>query len=325
MIAHQVLKSTYGIELADFSSLFLENSTTVIVMNESEKQQFRMVLKNGALNIKQKQGQVNLRDLYHDFLNLSWPKFTAVFAILFFLINAVFGFVYSLIPFEQFEGLKHETGVDRYLESFFFSVQTLGTIGYGHVSPVGFIANSVVTLECYTGIFVVALMTGLIFARFARPHVKVVFSDSAVIRKFNDLPCLMFRVANERQNHITDARIRVFLVMDDPSTGYRDFTELKLERDYSPLFALSWTIAHDIDSDSPLSGLDRDQLIRFSAELIVTFSGTDTTLSHEMFAKTSYTPDEIRLDHDFVDVIKRHPDHSVSLAMEYFHQTRPLP
>jgi inward rectifier potassium channel len=293
-------------------------------MNEPENQQFRMVLKNGSLNIKQKRGQVNFRDLYHDFLNLSWPKFTAVFAVFFFVTNALFGFVYFLIPPEQFEGLKHETGLDRYLDSFFFSVQTLGTIGYGHVSPVGFIANSVVTLECYTSIFVVALMTGLIFARFARPHVKVVFSDLAVIRKFNGVPCLMFRVANERQNHITDARIRVFLVMDDPKTGYRDFTELRLERDYSPLFALSWTIAHDIGSESPLFGLNRDELIGFSAELIVTFSGTDTTLSHEMFAKTSYTPDEILIDHDFVDVIQRHSDHSVSLAMENFHRTHPL-
>ena len=324
MIPHQELKSTRTIDDIEFSSPFLENSTTVIVMSEHEKPQFRMVLKDGSLNIKQKRGQVNLRDLYHDFLSLSWPKFTAVFAILFFFTNALFGFVYFLIPVEQFEGLRHETGLDRYLDSFFFSVQTLGTIGYGHVSPVGFMANSVVTLECYTGLFVVALMTGLIFARFARPHVKVVFSDSAVIRNFGGVPCLMFRVANERQNHITDARVRVFLVMDDPNTGYRDFTELKLERDYSPLFALSWTIAHDIEPGSPLYGLNREKLVQVSAELIVTFSGTDTTLSHEMFAKTSYTPDEIRVDHDFVDVIKRHSDHSVSLVMEHFHETRPI-
>jgi inward rectifier potassium channel len=289
-------------------------------MSEPTQAQFRIIQKDGSLNIKSPSKRVNYRDLYHDLLRLSWPKFALWFATMFFLINAFFGLVYFFIPNTDFEGLRNPEGFQRYLEGFFFSVQTLGTIGYGRVSPVGLLSNAVVTIECYTGLFVVAVMTGLIFARFAKPHVKVVFSRFAVIKKFDEIPCLMFRIANERQNHITDARVRVYLVMDDAKTGYRDFQELKLEREYSPIFALSWTIAHDIDQSSPLFGLSPEYLKSHSAEIIVSFSGIDTTLSQSMHAKSSYLTDEILPDHDFVDVIERQKDQSVILRMDRFHE-----
>ena len=291
---------------------------------EKTQKQFRMIQKDGSLNIGVNSKHVNYSDLYHDLLRLSWPKFATWFGLMFFFINALFGFVYFFLPNSEFEGFQHTEGFLRYLDGFFFSVQTLGTIGYGRVAPVGILANVVVTIECYTGLFVIAVMTGLIFARFAKPHSKVIFSNKAVIKKFDGIPCLMFRVANERQNNITDARVRVFLVIQDLKNGYREFMDLKLERDYSPIFALSWTIAHDIDESSPLFGLSMEDLKRRSAEVMVTFSGTDTTLSQVMHAKSSYIADEILVDHDFVDVIKRHPDTSVSLMLEHFHEVKAL-
>ncbi len=290
----------------------------------SEMKPFRMVRKDGSLSIRAPKNGVSYRDLYHDLLRQSWPRFALTFATLFFLINALFGLLYFIMPAAQFEGMRNTEGFYRYLDCFFFSVQTLGTIGYGHVSPVGVMANLAVTLECYTGLFVVAVITGLIFARFAKPNVKVVFSRVAVIRKFDGIPCLMFRVANERQSYITDARVRLHLVMQNPNTGYRDFLELKLERDSSPVFALSWTIAHDIDHESPLFGLSTEELKSRSAEIIATFSGTDTMLSQVLHSKSSYITDEILMDHDFVDVIERHPDQTVSLMLDRFHEVRPI-
>ena len=292
--------------------------------NKATPTQFRMIQKDGSLNIGKVSRKINFRDLYHDLLKLSWPGFACWFATTFFVINSIFGLVYFMLPNAEFEGFQHTDGFMRYLDSFFFSVQTLGTIGYGKAAPVGVLANIVVTFECYTGLFVIALMTGLIFTRFSKPQSKVIFSRNAVIRKFDGIPCLMFRIANERQNNITDARVRVYLVMQDLKTGFREFYDLKLERDYSPIFALSWTIAHDIDSTSPLFGLSDEDLKRRTAEIMVTFSGTDTTLSQEMYAKSSYLTDEILKEHDFVDVIKRNPDTSVSLMLEHFHSVKSL-
>jgi len=286
--------------------------------------QFRMIQKDGSLNIGNSSKGLDFNDLYHDLLKLSWPKFAGWFGVMFFLINALFGVVYFFLSNSEFEGFQHTEGFAKYLDSFFFSVQTLGTIGYGRVSPVGVIANVVVTLECYTGLFVIAVMTGLIFARFAKPHSKVIFSKNAVIRNFDEVPCLMFRIANERQNNVTDARVRVFVVMQDLNLGFREFYELKLERDYSPVFALSWTIAHDITSTSPLFGLSLGDLKKRHAEIMVTFSGTDTTLSQVMHSKSSYIADEILMNHDFVDVIKRNADTSAFLMLEYFHEVRAL-
>ncbi len=293
-------------------------------MSTTQSSQYRIINRDGSLNTRRSQrpGKLDFRDLYHGLLGLSWPAFAAWFALIFFLANAVFWLLYFWIPAEQFSGLRHLEGFERFLDLFFFSVQTLGTIGYGGISPVGVLANTVVTIECYTGLFIVAVMTGLIFSRFARPHSKVSFTRNAVIRKFGEVPCLMFRIANERLNHITDARVGLHLVIDDPATGYRDFVLLKLEREHSPIFALSWTVAHDIDASSPLFGLSLDEIRKRSGEIIVSFSGVDTTLSQTVYAKTSYIADDILLDHDFEDVIERTQQGFVLLHLERFDRVR---
>ncbi len=291
--------------------------------NPAHLKQYRTVNKDGSLNINNCKG-LAISDLYHDLLRATWPTFLVLFTFVFFALNCLFGLIYSLIPAEQFEGFRSSEGFMHYLECFFFSVQTFGTIGYGRISPIGVPANFVVTFESYISLFVAAVLTGLIFARFARPHAKVIFSHSAVIRKFDGVPCLMFRMANERQNHITDARVAVSFAFDDPVTRFRSFSELKLERDLSPLFALSWTIAHDIDETSPLHKLPFSEWEKHNAELIVTFSGLDTVLSQTVHAKTSYIWEEILCDHDFNDVIQRGEDGKVTLLLERFNDVHIL-
>ena len=284
---------------------------------------YRTINKDGSLNVVTRRG-ISIKDLYHDLLKSSWTVFALVFVGVFFLLNGIFGFFYSFLPLSQFEGFRYEGGWMHWLESFFFSVQTFGTVGYGKISPIGMIANAVVTFECCTSLFVVALMTGLIFARFAKPNGKVLASYYAVIRNYDGIPSLMFRLANERQNYVTDARVNVSLAMDDLATGYRTFTDLVLERNSSPIFSLSWTIAHDIDSMSPLYGLSQEEMCKRNAELVVTFRGSDTTLSQNVYAKFSYISEEIKVDHDFVDVIRRGKDGKIELMLENFHKTRLL-
>ncbi len=217
-----------------------------------------------------------------------------------------------------------EIHYSHFWECFFFSVQTFGTIGYGRISPIGFVSNWVTTLESMLSIFLVALATGLVFARFSKPLAKILFSNQAVIRSFDDGLWLMFRIANERQNHITDARVGVIFVYDEPQTGYRTFKDLELEMSVNPIFALSWVIAHHINEKSPLYGLSLEDLKARGAELIVTFNGTDTTLSQTVYSKFSYVSQDILMNHDFVDVIKRNENGSLVLMLEKFHDVKEL-
>ena len=277
--------------------------------------QYRTIRKDGNLNITLKKG-IHISDLYHDLLKMSWWGFASMFTAVFFLTNAFFGLIYFFLPVDGFEGFQYQDGFQHYLESFFFSVQTFGTIGYGKIAPIGVAANLVVTFESYSSLFVVAVLTGLVFARFAKPHSKVLFSHHAVVREYDGVPCFMFRMANARQNYITDARVRVSLAIDDPKTKFRNFYDLKLERDSSPIFALSWSICHDIDIESPLHGLTADIWRARNAEIIVSFSGVDTTLSQLMHAKSSYIGDEVLYNHDFVDVLRRDKAGKVELIVE---------
>ncbi len=291
-------------------------------MNEN-KTNYRAIRRDGTLNVTPPRG-VSLKDLYHDLLRVSWAAFALLFVGFYALVNALFGWIYFLLPQDQFDGFIHLDGLQRFLESFFFSVQTFGTIGYGKVSPIGVAANFVVTAESCVGIFIVALMTGLIFARFAKPNSKIIFSDKAMIRSYDGVPCLMFRIANERQNHITEARVRVSLLIDDPVHHFRSFKELTLEHETSPIFSLSWTICHDITETSPFYGLTREQLIARNAEWVVTFSGTDTTLSQKLYAKYSYVTEEVYPDHDFVDVMLRRPDGTLEIMLDQFNEIVPI-
>lgn len=284
-------------------------------------EKYRLINKDGSLNIANAKRGIQVFDLYHDLLRLNWLSFSLLWLGTFFTINAFFGLIYFLLPHQQFDGFKYESGIHHYLECFFFSVQTFGTIGYGKVSPVEFYANLFMTFECYTSLFVVAVMTGLIFARFSKPNAKIIFSNQAVIKDFDGIPCLMFRIANSRQNTITDATVRVTVIMDDPKTGFREFYDLKLERDFSPIFALSWTIGHDIDESSALFGLSTDELENRNMEMIVTIRGEDTMLSQTLYAKHSYLPKEILKQHNFESVIKRNSEGKLELNLAPFHQT----
>ncbi len=286
------------------------------------EKQYRTILKDGSLNIRKAKRGFSFNDSYHDLLKASWPQFILLFTAVFFVLNCTFGFIYFLIPAEEFSGFRYD-GFRHYLEAFFFSVQTFGTIGYGGVSPLGVIANGVVTLECYTSLFVAAVLTGIIFSRFSRPSAKVMFSQNAVIRSFDGIPCFMFRVANTRLNYISDARVNVSLAIDDLETNFRMFYPMKLERDASPIFALSWTIAHDIVEGSPLYGLKKEDWEKKSAEIVVTLTGVDTTLSHPVYSKCSYVLDEILYDHDFVDVLRRE-DGEVIFMAEKFDLVKPV-
>lgn len=264
-----------------------------------------------------------LGDMYVYLLAVSEKRFIATIIAYYFLINLFFATCYYLIS-DQIQNARPNS----FLDMFFFSVQTLATIGYGRMSPVGIMANILVTFEAFFGFGFVAVTTGLIFARFSRPTANLLFSDVAVITSHDGVPHLMLRVANQRGNSIVNANATlVMLKMDSSAEGIkmRRFHDLKLVRDKSPLLQLTWTIMHAIDENSPLYGLSHEALLTGEVEIIVTITGLDETLSQTVHARYSYLPDEILYNVVFEDIIKRSVDSNrVEINYHLFHSTKPL-
>jgi inward rectifier potassium channel len=258
-------------------------------------------------------------DLYHRTLTISWPKFLILNLAFYILANIAFATLYLLQA-----GAINNARPGAFADAFFFSVETIATIGYGVMSPATLYANLVMTVESATGLLFVAMTTGLVFARFSRPTARVIFSNVAVVGPHNGKPTLTVRLANQRRNQMLAAEVAVTLVRDEVSAEgilLRRFYDLKLVRDRSPVFALTFTVMHEIDADSPLRGATADRLAEFNAELIVTTSGIDETLVQPVHARASYLPHEIKWNHRFVDIFGWTEDGRRAIDYSRFHDT----
>jgi inward rectifier potassium channel len=261
-------------------------------------------------------------DFYHGVLTASWPGFVAQLALLFLTINLVFATLYVID-----RGGIANARPGSFADSFFFSVQTLGTLGYGVMAPRTLYANLLVTVESFTGILIIALFTGIIFARFSRPFARLVFSKVAVVTQFEGVPTLMFRAANQRGNSILDAAVNVSLASNyvtREGVQMRRFQELKLIRSNNPLFALSWTVMHPIDEASPLFGIGLAEMIEHDMEIVVMLNGMDETIADRIYARHAYMAEEIHWHRRFVDVVSVTPGGQRMVDLVRFHDTQEL-
>jgi inward rectifier potassium channel len=231
----------------------------------------------------------------------SWWRFFGLIALAYVTVNALFGLAYAAVP-----GCLENARPGDFADGFFFSVQTMGTIGYGKVAPVTTYSNVLVAVESLCGIFGMALVTGLTFAKFARPRARVLFSRVAVVSSRDGVPSLMLRMANERASQIVDANVFMVLSINDVTAEgerVRRFHTLELARDRVATFALSWTAIHPITEASPLFRLSSDELERRGAELIVTMTGIDETFVQTVHARASYSARAILFGRRFADII----------------------
>jgi inward rectifier potassium channel len=241
------------------------------------------------------------QDLYHRALVVSWPTFFISLAMLFVMLNTTFAALYMLgrAPIAN----QFPAGFGG---AFFFSVETLATVGYGDMHPQTVYAHWIATLEIFVGMSSIALATGLIFARFSRPHAKIMFARYAVIRPIDGRMTLMVRSANARQNVIAEARARLRIMRLETSIeGYtlRKLYDLALVRDQHPVFKLGWTLMHIIDEASPLFGENAESLKGRDVSLLVTLEGIDESTSQTMQARHTWSCDQIFWQHRFVDIM----------------------
>lgn len=257
------------------------------------------------------------RDPYHLLLTIPWPGFLLILAGGYVVINILFAFAFLLGG----DCIANATP-GSFWDAYFFSVQTLGAIGYGTMHPTTSYANVVVTVEAFTSILSVALITGLAFARFSRPSVRVLFSRVAVITPYNGVPTLMFRTANQRRNQILEAEINLYFLQDEISVegdSMRHLYTLNLLRSRTPSFALTLTVMHPIDEESPLFGATPESLERTKASLIVSLTGIDDTVAQALHARHTYGATDIVWNHKFIDLFHQTPNGHRYIDYTHFH------
>ena len=263
----------------------------------------------------------NWQEPYHLMLTLPWLGFIAIVSLLYLALNVGFAWLYLL------GGDCIVNGNGSFADAFFFSVQTFAGIGYGVLSPKTSYANYIVVIEAITGLLAIALLTGLSFARFARPTAKVMFSKFAVVMPQNNLPTLMLRAANQRRNQILEAQVTLSLSRDEVTTDghhIRRFYQLQILRSHNPAFSIPWTLMHPIDEQSPLYGFSAESLAESQSQIIVSLSGIDETVYQNVHARHTYGANSIILNHQLVDIIHVVDERNRYVDLASFHHVLPL-
>lgn len=261
-------------------------------------------------------------DLYHSLITWSWTRLFATMGVAYVTIITAFALVYLALG----DGAIEHARLESFEDAFFFSFQTMATIGYGHLVPKSTAANLISVLQVMIGLAGTAVSTGLVFAKFARPTARVLFSRVAVVARFDGQPALLFRVANERANQIVEAQLNVALLLDERTVEgerVRRAYDLVLRRERSLLFSLTWLAVHPIGPGSPLHGMTPERLAQATATLVVSLTGLDEHLGQTVHARHAYRAEEILFGHRFVDVIDMLPDGSRLIDYRRFHDVEP--
>ena len=278
------------------------------------------IVKLGGREIIAEGLQLNFwADISHRCMTASWPAFIAGAAAIFLAFNAAFAVLYW-IGDQPISNVPDGT----YIDYFYFSIETLSTAGYGDMHPQSHYGHFVATIELFTGIFSMSLMTGLIFARFSRPSARLLFASTPVISNHDGQPTLMIRLANERHNIIGNATARLWLLRNEAileGGTYRRFLELPLVRSEHPALALSWTLYHVLDETSPLCGTTAVALEACKAALVVVVSGYDIVAAQTVHARETYEYPDIRFGHRYVDILDTSDDGRLRIDYGRFHDT----
>jgi inward rectifier potassium channel len=262
------------------------------------------------------------RDIYHEAVTISWPRFLLLSVASYLIANLIFACFYLFQT-----GAIGQARPGSFADAFFFSIQTMATIGYGKLTPDTIYANLLVTLQTVFAMLLLAVTTGLIFARFSRPTARIMYTRNIVIGPHNGTPTLSFRMANERNNQILQAEITVAMLRTETlleGGTIRRLYDLKLMRSRSPIFALSFQAMHPIDVSSPLYGASLETMEADGVEFIVIATGIDATTSQTVHTHHSYSLDDLLWDHRFADIFGYTDTGRAALDFRKFHHTIPL-
>ena len=257
----------------------------------------RPINRDGTPNVKRKGlSPFSTSNNYHNLITMGWGKFWLIVLTGYLIANLIFASIYVALGTESLYGTGGNTFFEHFMDAFFFSAQTISTVGYGHISPRGMMANSVAALESMIGLLAFALATGLLYGRFSRPSAKIKFSKHLLVSPYlEDSKGIMFRMANLRRNNLIDLEMEVIFSYNEDVDGkkIRRFLPLELERRRVSILTLSWTIVHPLDENSPLKDLTADQLAESDGGFAVLLKAFDDTFSQTIHTRTYYQYDEL--------------------------------
>lgn len=256
----------------------------------------RLVTPDGHFNVRKLHQSFEARaNIYHRLIRMHWLKFGVLIFIFYFFVNLIFGSIYYSIGIENLEGISSVDELSDFWEAFFFSSQTLTTVGYGKISPVGYLTSFVSAMEALTGLMSFAIMTGLLYGRFSRPNPKLLYSSKAIIGPYLDINGFMFRIANEKNNQLMNVKVSLIFSRNETSKGevIRKYYTLETERNQVLFLPTVWTVVHPITDKSVLYNQTAESLTKCDGEFIISVEAINDTMTDPVHSRKSYLYNEL--------------------------------
>ncbi|MEY4110715.1 MAG: hypothetical protein RLZZ46_1070 [Bacteroidota bacterium] len=304
-----------------------------IFKNEDSRELGFGSTESGARRLLNKDGNFNIRrtglslfkriSLYHDLIDMSWPGFIGLIFLVYFLVNIIFALLYYYVGTQHLAGVEGISEWDKFTEAFFFSAQSLTTVGYGRISPIGFWASFIASVEAMTGLLGFALITGLLYGKFTRPNAKILFSKTAVMAPHKNINAFMFRIVNERKNQLLEIEAQLIFSFNQNASEKKNrvYIPLELENSKINFFPLPWTIVHPINAESPLFGRTEKDMEDGDAEFIIMIKAYDDSFSQNVYRRFSYTYKEIKWGAKFPIMWQKDSDGKTILHLEKLDDT----
>ncbi|MCD6067530.1 MAG: ion transporter [Bacteroidetes bacterium] len=254
----------------------------------------RFLNKNGKINIRRKgKNFMESFDVYHTLINMSWIKFLLLIVASYIVVNIIFAGVYYYLGAKSFGNIEVSDPVKSFEDLFFFSAQTLTTVGYGYVYPKTAAVSSVAAVESLIGLLIFAIATGVLYGRFSKPNATILYSEKMLVAPYKGITGLMFRIANPKRNELIEIEAQVTVSMINRETNSRSFLQLPLELSRINFLSINWTVVHPIDETSPIYGMSQEDLLAAEVEFIIMIKAMNDTYSQTVYSRSSYVADEI--------------------------------
>ena len=283
---------------------------------------FRFLKEDGSINVLRK-GLPFIRpyDAYHALVSISWTRFIALTFIGFVLVNLFFALLYLGFGLDEITSTHQKKWYLAFADAYFFSVQTITTVGYGYHSPTGIVTGIISSMESFVGLLGFALVTGLLYGRFSRPVAKVRFAKHAVIAPYQEGKAFMFKMANQRSSQLIEAEVSLIVTGNDPQTGNRWYRELEIELNKINFFALSWTVVHAMKSNSPIKDWTKEDFQNNDAEFIILMKAFDESFAQTVYARKSYKCSEVQWGKKYISSIHQHTDGRLAIDLDELDRT----